>query len=78
MVARLPVLKGANKILGFAFGLLSAAFITVLLCKFLPFAISALEPFNPAWFNDGVIDNTVIVKRLAVVDLLGMWGRIFP
>lgn len=75
--AKLPVIRSANKLLGFVFGLLSAAFSVILLCKLFPPVISMLEPFNPEWFNDGVIQKTLIVKRVAELNLLGMLSGIF-
>jgi len=75
--AKLPVIRSANKLLGFVFGFLIAAFSVVLLCKLFPSIMSMLEPFNPKWFNDEVIQKTLIVKRVAGLNLLSMLSGLF-
>lgn len=75
--AKLPVIRSANKLLGFVFGALIATFSVVLMCKLFPSVMSMLEPFNSEWFNDGVIEKTLIVKRVADLNLLGMLSGLF-
>ncbi len=61
-VAKLPVLKGANRFLGFLLGVLEGLVLGVVLAKVAQALCSAYGALNPEFVFTGVATNTYIAK----------------
>ena len=64
LICRLPVLSTLNRFLGFLFGLASAAVGSLAIANLAVGLIKALNAVKPEFFNQSVIDGSVIVKFL--------------
>lgn len=62
LLFQLPVLKTANKMLGFVMGAVVAIFWIAVLCPLSITLIRALSSISPNLFNESVIDNSVILS----------------
>ncbi|MBR5453835.1 MAG: CvpA family protein [Clostridia bacterium] len=78
LFTKLPVIRSANRLLGFVFGLIMAALAAIILSKLFSPVINLLSTFNPKLFDPTVISKTVIVKHIAAIDILGLWSKLFP
>ncbi|MBR6558706.1 MAG: CvpA family protein [Clostridia bacterium] len=78
LFSRLPVIRGANRVLGFIFGLIMALVTSVILAKLFTPIMDLLSALNPTVFDSSVIEKTVIAKHVASIDILGLWSRLFP
>ena len=69
LIFRLPVLKSANSMLGFLFGVIAAAvWAWVLSSLAVPF-VSAMSSISPDLFRESVVENTVIIKFFSGLDI---------
>ena len=69
-VFKLPVLNAANKVLGVAFGVLSAVLLTLVYSAEVSMLVGALGAVAPKVFGEDVLDKTILVKFFANKDLL--------
>ncbi len=65
MLFQLPVLKTANTMLGFVVGVISALVWLWILSALSVIFIRAMASVSPAYFNETLIENTVILKFFA-------------
>ena len=69
LIFRLPVLKSANSMLGFLFGVIAAAvWAWVLSSLAVPF-VGAMSSISPDLFRESVVENTVIIKFFSGLDI---------
>jgi len=78
LFAKLPVIRGANRLLGFIFGVLMALVTCIIISKLFFPIMELLSAFNPELFDPSVIGKTVVVKHIASLDILGLLTRLFP
>ncbi len=71
-IFKLPVLSGANKLLGVVFGVVEAGLVAVLISSAVSVAMTALGSVNPELFGEHVLDGSIILKYLSSVDLFGL------
>lgn len=62
LIFRLPVLNGANMFFGFLVGVVEAAVLVTVLALVLDAGIRALGAYDPSWFGDKAVDNTVLCR----------------
>ena len=60
LIFRLPVLNGANMFFGFLVGLVEAAVMVSVLALILDAGVRALGAYDPSWFGDKAVDNTIL------------------
>ncbi len=65
LIFQLPVLKTANTMLGFVVGIFSALVWVWILSALSVIFIRAMSSVSPAYFNETLIENTVILKFFA-------------
>ncbi len=65
LVFQLPVLKTANTLLGFVFGLVSALLWAWMFSSLSVMFINAMSSISPDHFSKSIIDNTVILRFFA-------------
>ncbi len=65
LIFQLPVLKTANKLLGFVAGLVSALGLTWVLSNLAVIFIRAMSSISPQYFNESLIDSTIIIRLFA-------------
>ncbi len=65
LIFQLPVLKTANTLLGLVVGILSALMWAWVLSALSVIFIRAMSSISPAYFNESLIENTVILKFFA-------------
>lgn len=71
-LCKLPVLHGANRLLGFIFGCLCAFIYSWLIAKLSVVIIGALSAVNPGVFHTDVAEGTTLLKFFYGVDLFGI------
>ena len=71
LVFRIPVLSGANRVLGFALGVLSALLVCWVLAEGIGYLVTALGPVSETYFGADVIEQTVIIRFFQTHHLLG-------
>ena len=62
LIFRLPVLNGANMFFGFLVGVVEAAVLVSVLALVLDAGVRALGAYDPSWFGDKAVDNTVLCR----------------
>lgn len=73
LIFKLPVLRTANKVLGFIFGLIGAALMCWLLSVVSIKLIGSMTSIYPEQFNQSVIDNSIILKYFAENNLMELF-----
>ena len=71
-VFKLPVLRTANTVLGFVFGLLTACVIVLVYTAGVSVLVSSLGSVSSDWFGEDKIDRTLIIKFFAERDFFGI------
>lgn len=69
---KLPVLRTANTVMGFAFGVCSAVLVLFAYSSVMAALVSSLGAISPEWFGEDVIERTLIVRLFSHLDLLGV------
>lgn len=72
IIFRLPILKTANRILGFVFGIAAALVIVWTFSVLFTELIGALSSISPSLFSDDIIDGSIILRLFSKYNLLGM------
>lgn len=75
-VFKLPVLKTANTLLGFVFGLILAVFIIMIYSELCAALVSALGPISPKLFGQNVVDKTLLVKFFSEHSVLNLVNKL--
>lgn len=75
-IFHLPVLKGANKFLGFVFGIAEALILAVFIGSVAAALIRGLGSVNSELFGDKVVDKSFLMKFFSTVDLFGLVGSV--
>ena len=70
LIVKLPVLRTANRLLGFLLGVLCAAILGWLFAEAAELVMSYLHTVNPDTFATDIIDHTLLVKYLCRTELL--------
>ena len=63
-IFRMPVLNGANMFFGFLVGVLEGLVLISVLALVLDVGVRALGAFDPSWFGDKAVDNTILCRFL--------------
>lgn len=71
-VFHLPVLHGVNKMLGLLFGVAEALLFCVLLGHGAAMLMGYLGSLDPGLFGENVVQNSVIMRTMSSLDLLGI------
>lgn len=71
-IFHLPVLHGANKLLGLVFGVAEGILFCVILGYGAAMLVGYLGSFDPEMFGDHVVEGSIIMKTMSSVDLLGI------
>lgn len=74
LIFQLPVLKTANSMLGFLFGVLSALVWAWVLSSLSVTLIHAMASISPDLFSDSLVDNTVLLKFFSTTQLSDVFG----
>ena len=69
LIFRLPVLKTANAMLGFLFGVVAAAVWAWVLSSLAVPLVGAMSSISPDLFRESVVENTVIIKFFSSLDI---------
>ena len=69
LIFQLPVLKSANTMLGFLFGVIAACVWAWVLSSLAVPLIRAMSSISPDLFRESVVDNTVIVKFFSTLNI---------
>lgn len=72
IIFRLPILKTANQVLGFAFGVVAAFVIVWTFSVLFTELIGALSSISPSLFGDDVVESSIILRLFSKYNLLGM------
>lgn len=70
LIVKLPVLRTANRLLGFLLGVLCAAILGWLFAEAAELVMRYLHTVNPDTFAADIIDHTLLVKYLCRTELL--------
>ena len=62
LIFRLPVLNGTNMFFGFLVGVVEAAVLVSVLALVMDAGVRALGAYDPSWFGDKAVDNTVLCR----------------
>ncbi len=71
-IFHLPVLNGANKLLGLAFGLAEAVVLCIVLGYAASLLVTYLGSLDSGLFGSHVIDSSVIMRTMSSLDLFGI------
>lgn len=69
LIFQLPVLKSANSMLGFLFGVVAALVWAWVLSSLSVTLIGAMSSISPDLFSETIVDNTVIIKFFSSLNL---------
>lgn len=67
---KLPVLRTANTVMGFVFGVCSAVLVIVAYSSVMSALVSSLGAISPKWFGEDVIERTLLVRFFSSSDFL--------
>ena len=73
---KLPVLKTANTLLGFVFGLILAVLFIMIYSELCAALVSALGPISPKLFGQDVVDKTLLVKFFSEHSVLNLVNKL--
>ena len=72
LIFKLPILKSANKFLGFLLGCVCAFVYAYLFSELSVAVINAGIAFKPELFNENIINNSILLKYLANLSLFAL------
>lgn len=73
---KLPVLKTANTLLGFVFGLILAVLFIMIYSELCATLVSALGSISPKLFGQDVVDKTLLVKFFSEHSVLNLVNKL--
>lgn len=75
-VFKLPVLRGANTLLGFLLGVVTALVILFVYSSLVSALVVSLGSISPEWFGSDVIEGTLVVKFFAELDFFSILNNL--